>query len=123
MGAWTEEAKVHIYPFSSSGTQLQSDSKGPGLAVDLEAIEKEALKEENYVFSKNKESGRVTTLAQPRTASCRYGGRVQLLKDIQLIILTVLLLYSAESSLRLCGMLRQTQSQVCNFYPRRQSLA
>ncbi|KAJ7401566.1 hypothetical protein BTVI_94534 [Pitangus sulphuratus] len=52
------------------GTKLQIDSKGPGLAVDLEAIEKEELKGENDVFSKNLESGRVTTLAQPRTVSC-----------------------------------------------------
>ncbi|KFQ57899.1 InaD-like [Pelecanus crispus] len=51
--------------------KLQIDSKGPGLAVDLEAIEKEELKGEVYVFSKNSESERVTTLAQPRTALCR----------------------------------------------------
>ncbi|KFP56800.1 InaD-like, partial [Cathartes aura] len=53
------------------GTKLQIDSKGPGLAVDLEAIEKEELKGEDYVVSKNPESGRVTTLAQPRTGLCR----------------------------------------------------
>ncbi|XP_061859229.1 inaD-like protein isoform X2 [Colius striatus] len=52
------------------GTKLRTNSKGPGLAVDLEAIEKEELKEEDYVFSKNSESGRVTTIAQPRTALC-----------------------------------------------------
>ncbi|XP_050162264.1 inaD-like protein isoform X2 [Myiozetetes cayanensis] len=52
------------------GTKLQIDSKGSGLAIDLEAIEKEELKGENDVFSKNLESGRVTTLAQPRTVSC-----------------------------------------------------
>ncbi|NXI58019.1 INADL protein, partial [Chloroceryle aenea] len=52
------------------GTKLQIDSKGPGLAVDLEPIEKEELKGEDYGFSKNPESGRVTTLAQPRTALC-----------------------------------------------------
>ncbi|XP_050756940.1 inaD-like protein [Gymnogyps californianus] len=52
------------------GTKLQIDSKGPGLAVDLEAIEKEELKGEDYVVSKNPESGRVTTLAQPRTELC-----------------------------------------------------
>ncbi|NXK26330.1 INADL protein, partial [Arenaria interpres] len=52
------------------GTKLQIDSEGPGLAVDLEAIEKEELKEEDYGFSKNLESGRVTTLSQPRTALC-----------------------------------------------------
>ncbi|KFO11676.1 InaD-like, partial [Balearica regulorum gibbericeps] len=52
------------------GTKLRIDSKGPGLAVDLEAIEKEELKGEDCVFSKNPESRRVTTLAQPRTASC-----------------------------------------------------
>uniref|UniRef100_A0A8B9MSA9 PATJ crumbs cell polarity complex component n=1 Tax=Accipiter nisus TaxID=211598 RepID=A0A8B9MSA9_9AVES len=51
------------------GTKLQIDSKGPGLAVDLEATEKEELKGEDYVFSRNLESGRVTTLAQPGTAS------------------------------------------------------
>ncbi|XP_066181476.1 inaD-like protein isoform X4 [Sylvia atricapilla] len=51
------------------GTKLQSDSKGPELAADSEAIGKEALKEESYVFPKSQESGRVTTLAQPRTAS------------------------------------------------------
>ncbi|NWY61087.1 INADL protein, partial [Chionis minor] len=53
-----------------SGTKLRIDSKGPGLAVDLEPIKKEELKGEDYVFSKNTESGRVTTLTQPRTASC-----------------------------------------------------
>ncbi|KFP66760.1 InaD-like [Cariama cristata] len=52
-------------------TKLWIDSKGPGLAVDLEAAEKEELKGEDYVFSKNPESGRQTTLAQPRTALCR----------------------------------------------------
>ncbi|XP_009082318.1 PREDICTED: inaD-like protein, partial [Acanthisitta chloris] len=52
------------------GTQLQIDSKGPGLAVDLEAIEKEDLKGENYVYSKRLKSGRVTTSAQSRMASC-----------------------------------------------------
>ncbi|XP_076196160.1 inaD-like protein isoform X3 [Aptenodytes patagonicus] len=52
------------------GTKLWIDSKGPALAVDLEGIEKEELRGEEYVFSKNPESGRVTTLAQPRTALC-----------------------------------------------------
>ncbi|XP_074953504.1 inaD-like protein isoform X2 [Phalacrocorax aristotelis] len=52
------------------GTKLRIDSKGPGLAVDLEALEKEELKNEDYVFSKDLESGRLTTLAQPRTALC-----------------------------------------------------
>ncbi|NXA18270.1 INADL protein, partial [Ibidorhyncha struthersii] len=52
------------------GSELRIDSKGPGLAVDLEAIKKEELKGEDYVFSKNSESERVTTLAQPRTALC-----------------------------------------------------
>ncbi|NWS19956.1 INADL protein, partial [Pachyramphus minor] len=52
------------------GTKLRIDSKGLGLAVDLGAIEKEELKGENDSFSKNLESGRVTALAQPRTASC-----------------------------------------------------
>ncbi|XP_064372363.1 inaD-like protein isoform X4 [Dromaius novaehollandiae] len=51
------------------GAKLQIDSKVPMLAVDLEAIEKE-LKEENCIFSKNQESGRVTALPQPRTALC-----------------------------------------------------
>ncbi|NWX46643.1 INADL protein, partial [Steatornis caripensis] len=50
------------------GTNLRIDSKGRGLAVDLEAVEKEELKGEGYAFSKNQESGRVTTLAQSRTA-------------------------------------------------------
>ncbi|XP_051481021.1 inaD-like protein isoform X2 [Apus apus] len=50
------------------GTKLQSDSKERELAVDLEAPEKEELKREDYVFSKNEESGRVTTLTQSRTA-------------------------------------------------------
>lgn len=82
----TEEAKIHIYTFSSSGTKLRVDSKGPGLAVDLEAVEKEELKGEDCVFSKNPESRRVTTLAQPRTASCRYGERFEVLEDFQLMI-------------------------------------
>ncbi|NXP88102.1 INADL protein, partial [Passerina amoena] len=56
-------------PFFSSGTKLQSDSKGPELAADSEAVGKEALKEENSVLPKSQESGRVTTLAQPRAAS------------------------------------------------------
>ncbi|XP_025930240.1 inaD-like protein isoform X4 [Apteryx rowi] len=51
------------------GTKLRIDSKVPVLAVDLEAIEKE-LKEENCIFSKNRESGRVTALPQPRTTLC-----------------------------------------------------
>ncbi|NXC43209.1 INADL protein, partial [Penelope pileata] len=46
------------------GTKLQMDSKIPGFAVDQEAIEKE---EEDYMFSKNQESGRVAALAQSRT--------------------------------------------------------
>ncbi|NWX12719.1 INADL protein, partial [Aegotheles bennettii] len=52
------------------GTKLGIDSKGRGLAVDLEPTEKEELKGEDYVFSKNEESGRVITLAQSRTTSC-----------------------------------------------------
>lgn len=87
----------HLSPFFPSETKLQGDSKGPELAADSEATGKEAPEEENYVFPKNQESGRVTTSAQPRTASGRYGGRLQVLKDICLMILTVLLLYSAES--------------------------
>ncbi|XP_061325609.1 inaD-like protein isoform X1 [Pezoporus flaviventris] len=51
-------------------TKLHVDSKGPGLAVDLEAIGKEELKGDDSVFSKNLESGRVTTLAHPRTPVC-----------------------------------------------------
>ncbi|NXG59339.1 INADL protein, partial [Hemiprocne comata] len=50
------------------GTKLQIDSKGHELSVDLDAVEKEELKREDYVFSKNEESGRVTTLTQSRTA-------------------------------------------------------
>ncbi|XP_069718044.1 inaD-like protein [Phaenicophaeus curvirostris] len=50
------------------GIKLQNGSKGPGLA--LEAIEKEELKREDYVFSKNQESRRVTTLAQSRSVLC-----------------------------------------------------
>lgn len=111
-------------PFFSSGTKLQSDSKGSGLAVDSEDIGKEAQKEENYVFPKSQESGRVTSLAQPRTASCRYGGRFQVLKAIQLMNLTVLLLYSAESSLKAVWNAQVgVEGWVCNFYPRRWSLA
>ncbi|XP_064003102.1 LOW QUALITY PROTEIN: inaD-like protein [Pogoniulus pusillus] len=52
------------------GTELQTASKRPGLVDDLEAIDKEELKGEDDAFSKNLESGRRTTLAQPRTASC-----------------------------------------------------
>ncbi|NXX89602.1 INADL protein, partial [Centropus bengalensis] len=52
------------------GTKLRLDSKGPGLAVDLEAIEKEELKGEDYVSYKNQESGRVTALAQSRSVLC-----------------------------------------------------
>ncbi|XP_009872131.1 PREDICTED: inaD-like protein, partial [Apaloderma vittatum] len=55
---------------SNLGTKLWIDSKEPGLPDDLESIEKEELKEEDYVLSKNLESGRVTTLAQPRAALC-----------------------------------------------------
>ncbi|XP_074762186.1 inaD-like protein [Athene noctua] len=52
------------------GPKLQIDSKEPGLAVDLEATEKQELKGEDSVFSKKLESGRVTTLAQPTTVLC-----------------------------------------------------
>ncbi|NXT03014.1 INADL protein, partial [Jacana jacana] len=52
------------------GTKLRNDSEGPELAVDLEAIEKEELKGEDYSFSKNLESGRVITLAQPKRVLC-----------------------------------------------------
>lgn len=51
------------------GTKLWIDSKVTELAVDLEAIEKEELKGEDFVFSSNQQSGRVTTLAQSRRAS------------------------------------------------------
>ncbi|NXW46301.1 INADL protein, partial [Nyctiprogne leucopyga] len=51
------------------GTKLQIDSKGHRLAADLEAVETEEL-EGDYVFSKNQESGKVTTLTQSRTALC-----------------------------------------------------
>ncbi|KFO84529.1 InaD-like [Buceros rhinoceros silvestris] len=52
------------------GTKLRIDSKGPELSVDLDIIEKEELKGEDYDFSKNTESRRVTTLAHPRSALC-----------------------------------------------------
>uniref|UniRef100_A0A8C3QMF1 PATJ crumbs cell polarity complex component n=1 Tax=Cyanoderma ruficeps TaxID=181631 RepID=A0A8C3QMF1_9PASS len=65
----TETTQSEVKTEMDLGTKLQSDSKGPELAADSEATGKEALKEENYVFSKSQESGRVTTLAQPRTAS------------------------------------------------------
>ncbi|XP_053806396.1 inaD-like protein isoform X2 [Vidua chalybeata] len=65
----TETTQSEVKTEMNLGTKLQSDSKGPELAVDSEAVGKEALKEENYVFPKRQESGRVTTLAQPRTAS------------------------------------------------------
>lgn len=90
-----KEAKFHIFPlfftssafftsfpFFSSETKVQGDSKGPELAADSEAVGKEALKEENYVLPKSQESGRVTTLAQPRAASGRYGGRFQVLEGL-----------------------------------------
>ncbi|KFQ36221.1 InaD-like, partial [Mesitornis unicolor] len=48
------------------GTRLWVDPEGPGLAVDLEAVEKEELKGEDYVFPKKQECGRVTTSAQSR---------------------------------------------------------
>ncbi|KFW03361.1 InaD-like [Eurypyga helias] len=52
------------------GTKLRIDSQGPGLAVDLKVVEKEKLQGEDDVFSKNTESGRVTTIAQSRAALC-----------------------------------------------------
>lgn len=119
VGAWTEEAKFTSSPFLPSETKLQSDSKGPELAADSEATGKEALKEENYVFPKNQECGRVTTLAQPRTASGRYGGRFQVLKDIHLMILTVLLLHSVESGLKaVWNAQTDIEGQACSFYRR-----
>ncbi|XP_014726017.1 PREDICTED: inaD-like protein isoform X2 [Sturnus vulgaris] len=65
----TETTQAEVKTEMDLGTKVQSDSEGPELAVDSEATEKEALKEENYVFPKKQESERVTTLAQPRTAS------------------------------------------------------
>ncbi|XP_039928811.1 inaD-like protein isoform X1 [Hirundo rustica] len=62
----TETTQSGVKTEMDLGTKLQSDSKGAELAADSEAVGKE---EENYVFPKNQESGRVTTLAQPRTAS------------------------------------------------------
>ncbi|NXP46505.1 INADL protein, partial [Heliornis fulica] len=53
-----------------TGAKLRIDSKGPGLAVDPEVIEKEELKGEDCVSSKNAASRRVTTLTQPRTVLC-----------------------------------------------------
>lgn len=47
------------------------DSKVPGFTVDLEGVEKE--EGEDYMFSKNEKSVRVTTLPQPRTVLYRYG--------------------------------------------------
>ncbi|XP_031459360.1 inaD-like protein isoform X2 [Phasianus colchicus] len=47
------------------GSKLHMDSKVPGLTVDLEGVEKE--EGEDYMFSKNEKSVRVTTLPQPRT--------------------------------------------------------
>ncbi|TRZ20029.1 hypothetical protein HGM15179_007010 [Zosterops borbonicus] len=65
----TETAQSEVKTEMDLETKLQSDSKGPELAADSEATGKEAPEEENYVFPKNQESGRVTTSAQPRTAS------------------------------------------------------
>ncbi|XP_072199796.1 inaD-like protein isoform X1 [Excalfactoria chinensis] len=48
------------------GTKLQMDSEVPGLTVDLEGVEKEE-EGEDYMFSKNEKSVRITTSAQPRT--------------------------------------------------------
>ncbi|XP_042676068.1 inaD-like protein isoform X5 [Centrocercus urophasianus] len=47
------------------GTKLHMDSKVPGFTVDLEGVGKE--EGEDYMFSKNEKSVRVTTLPQPRT--------------------------------------------------------
>ncbi|XP_016155622.1 PREDICTED: inaD-like protein [Ficedula albicollis] len=65
----TETTQSEVKTEMDLGTKFQSDSEGPELAVDSEAIGKEALKEENYVLPKGQGSGRVTTLAQPRRAS------------------------------------------------------
>ncbi|XP_054141591.1 inaD-like protein [Melozone crissalis] len=65
----TETIQAEVKTEMNSGTKLQSDSKGAELAADSEAAGKEALKEESYVLPKSQESGRVTTLAQPRAAS------------------------------------------------------
>jgi len=56
------------------------DSKIPGLTVDLEGVEKEE-EGEDYMFSKNEKSVRVTTLPQPRTVLYRYGERFQFSDD------------------------------------------
>ncbi|OWK58091.1 InaD-like protein [Lonchura striata] len=66
----TETTQPEVKTEMNLGTKLQSDSKGPELAVDSEAVGQEAPKEENYVFPKSQESSRITTSAQPRTASC-----------------------------------------------------
>ncbi|RLW05814.1 hypothetical protein DV515_00004673, partial [Chloebia gouldiae] len=73
----TETTQSEVKSEMNLGTKLQSDSKGLELAVDSEAVGKEALREENHVFPKSQESGRVTTLAQPRTAS----GSVEIFRD------------------------------------------
>ncbi|XP_023788081.1 inaD-like protein isoform X3 [Cyanistes caeruleus] len=65
----TETTPSEVKSEMDLGTKLQRDSKGPELAVDSEATGKKTLKEEKYVFPKNQESGRVTTLAQARAAS------------------------------------------------------
>ncbi|KAF4797247.1 PATJ, crumbs cell polarity complex component [Turdus rufiventris] len=73
----TETTQSEVKTEMDLGTKLQSDSKEPEPAADSDAIGKEALKEENYVLPKNQESGRATTLAQPRTAS----GSVEIFRD------------------------------------------
>lgn len=66
------------------------DSKVPGLTVDLEGVEKE--EGEDYMFSKNEKSVRVTTLPQPRTVLFRYGERFQFSVDFWLMLITFFLL-------------------------------
>ncbi|NXG47859.1 INADL protein, partial [Psilopogon haemacephalus] len=66
----TEATQSGVKVKMDLGAKLQTGSKRPGLVDDLEDIDKEELKREDDVFSKNLESGRRTTLSQPRTASC-----------------------------------------------------
>ncbi|XP_067996855.1 inaD-like protein isoform X2 [Melanerpes formicivorus] len=66
----TEATQSGAKSMMDLGIKIQTDSKRSGLVDDLEAIEKEELKGEDDGFSKNLESGRVNTLAQPRTALC-----------------------------------------------------
>ncbi|KAM6262663.1 inaD-like protein isoform 2-T2 [Porphyrio hochstetteri] len=64
----TETTHSGANPTMDTGAKLQIDSKRPGLAIDLEAIEKEGRKGEDCAASNNTESRRATTLTQPRAA-------------------------------------------------------